>query len=195
MIKRRHTTPHHTTPNHAMSALPCLALPRRGKASERARVGEGVGRGFDAQSQLTLWLVRLGSFSPRVRCACYGPRLRPGVILVGGQLGCAQTTSACLYWCRQRVFTSRSLSERVCVCVCVRACVSECLFSFDRKTSRTALLFLRSFLSTAFLALFLFSWFSLCVCARACVPSLCPPERRQASMKSQSTAGQTSPVQ
>ena len=41
----------------------------------------------------------------------------------------------------------------LCVCVCV--CVSECLFFFDRKTSRTALLFLRSFLSTAFLALFL----------------------------------------
>ena len=34
----------------------------------------------------------------------------------------------------------------------------------DGKTSRTALLFLRSFLSTAFLALFLFSRFSLCVC-------------------------------
>ena len=41
----------------------------------------------------------------------------------------------------------------------------------DRKTSKTALLFLRSFLSTAFLALFfvLVLRFSTCVCVRVCV--------------------------
>ena len=44
----------------------------------------------------------------------------------------------------------------MCVCVCARACVSpRPASSPDRKTSRTALLFLRSFLSTAFLASFL----------------------------------------
>ena len=49
----------------------------------------------------------------------------------------------------------------MCVCVCV--CT-------DRKTSRTALLFLRSFLSTAFLASFLSRGSQrVCVCVCVCV--------------------------
>ena len=61
---------------------------------------------------------------------------------------------------------------RVCVCVCVCVSVSECLFFFDRKMSRTALLFLRSFLSTAFLASFL-SRGSQRVCVCVCVLGGC----------------------
>ena len=52
----------------------------------------------------------------------------------------------------------------VCVCVCMCVCVfSECLFFFDRKTSRTALLSLRSFLSPIFLLCSCFCG-SHCVC-------------------------------
>ena len=71
----------------------------------------------------------------------------------------------------------------VCVCVCVCVCLGrEQVYllcpalnmlplhssSLDGKTSRTALLFLRSFLSTAFLALFL-SRGSQNVCVCVCV--------------------------
>ena len=64
----------------------------------------------------------------------------------------------------------------MCVCVCVSVC-SECLFFSDRKTSRTALLSLRGFLFTAFLALFLSRGSQrvcmcvcVCVCVCVCIP-------------------------
>ena len=56
-------------------------------------------------------------------------------------------------------------------CVCTDSCRTLPRFLTDRKTSRTALLFLRSFLSTAFLALFL-SRGSQRVYANGCVDSL-----------------------
>ena len=60
---------------------------------------------------------------------------------------------------------SRWLFPQYSWCLCCRHGKLNILPSLssspDRKTSRTALLFLRSFISTAFLALFLFS---MCVC-------------------------------
>ena len=60
-----------------------------------------------------------------------------------------------------------------CVCVCVCVCVSECPFFFNRKTSRTALLFLRSFLPPLFLLCSCFCGsHCVCVCVFA-VPIVC----------------------
>ena len=78
------------------------------------------------------------------------------------------TVSHCIHGLHMTVSSQFLLRSN---CVCVRACVylsvSECLFCFDRKTSRTALLFLRSFLSTAFLAPFLSRGSQrVCACVR-----------------------------
>ena len=82
------------------------------------------------------------------------------------RLGPAPSASQCM---GSRRFWWAALEARenspVCVCVCVCVCVST-----DRKTSRTALLFLRSFLSTAFLALFLSRGSQrVCVCVCVCL--------------------------
>ena len=60
-------------------------------------------------------------------------------------------------------------SALTCVCVCVWD-LSECLFFFDRKTSRTALLFLRSFFfQPLFLLRSCLAVPNVCVCVCVCV--------------------------